>query len=66
MGKNINTITEQKISCYKCKHSGKYYKKTDVYIEAVAKLYEEDLEEEKLGKNKKEERKKWFINKKTD
>ncbi len=59
MGKNINTITEQNINCYKCKHSEKYYKKTDMYVEAVAKLYEEELE-----KTKKDSRKICFINKK--
>lgn len=40
-GKRKNEETEQKLNCYKCKHNGRYYKKEDIYIEAVKKLYEE-------------------------
>ena len=40
-GKRKNEETEQKLNCYKCKHNGRYYKKEDIYIEAVKRLYEE-------------------------
>ena len=44
-GKRKNEETERKLNCYKCKHNGRYYKKEDIYIEAVKNLYEEELYE---------------------
>ena len=40
------------MNCYLCKATTKYYKKTDEYIEAVAKLYQK--EELERGKEKNE------------
>ena len=35
---------EERKNCYICKHCTNHYKKTDIYMEAVAKLYEKELE----------------------
>ncbi len=64
IGEKTNNIVVKNINCYKCRNKVKYYRRTDEYIEAVAKLYEEDIEKDKLEKSKKEETRKWFINKK--
>lgn len=40
-GKKINTIKEEKLNCYICTNTVKMYKKNDIYIQAVANLYEE-------------------------
>ena len=50
-GKRLNEETEEKLNCYECKHCGRYYKKEDIYIEAVKKLYEEELYKEKENKD---------------
>lgn len=50
-GKNKNTETKEKLNCYICQNTVKVYKKPDKYIEAIAKLYEEE-------NNKKQEEKK--------
>lgn len=41
-GKKKNEIKKEKLNCYECKHNGKYYKKEDIYIEAIVKLYEKE------------------------
>ena len=46
-GKKINTIEEEKINCYICTNTVKMYKKNDIYIQAVASLYEEESKKEK-------------------
>lgn len=51
-GKNKNEIKRENMNCYLCKATTKYYKKTDEYIEAVAKLYQK--EELERGKEKNE------------
>ena len=56
---NKNEITNSNINCYKCRHTTKYYKKTDIYVQAVAKLHEKEQLENKEIK-KKEEKYKWF------
>lgn len=43
-GKKIVYIEKTNRNCYICKHSTKYYKKEDVYVKAVAKLYESEKE----------------------
>ena len=58
-GKNHNEITSFNINCYKCRHTTRYYKKPDIYIQAVAKLYDKELEDNRKIK-KKEEKYKWF------
>ena len=50
-GKRLNEETEQKLNCYKCKHNGRYYKKEDMYIEAVKKLYEGGLYKEEVNED---------------
>ena len=44
-GKKKNLKTENKLNCYICKNTVKIYKKPDKYVEAVAKLYEEEMKE---------------------
>ena len=61
-GKQQEGIIGSNINCYTCKHSTKYYKKHDIYIGAVAKLYESEIEQNK--EIKKEEKNKWFTIKK--
>lgn len=46
-GKNINKLIEEKQNCYICTNTTKSYKKHDKYIQAVAKLYEEETENKK-------------------
>ena len=46
-GTKINKKTENKLNCYICKNTIKIYKKPDKYIEAIAKLYQEELKKEK-------------------
>lgn len=58
-GKKHNEITSPNTNCYKCKHTTKYYKKNDLYVQAVAKLYEKEEQKNKEIK-KKEEKFKWF------
>ena len=41
-GKKQNEIEENKNNCTICKHTTNVYKKTDKYIQAVAKLYEKE------------------------
>lgn len=56
-GKQQNLLKETNINCYTCKHSTKYYKKTDIYIQAVAKLYEsEEKKDKKIWFKKKKEK----------
>lgn len=43
-GKKKNTIIQERENCYICSSTTKYYQKRDEYIEAVAKLYEEEIE----------------------
>ena len=43
-GAKTNKILESNNNCYLCARGTKKYKKPDKYIEAVAKLYEEELE----------------------
>lgn len=43
-GKYKNNGNEAKLNCYLCKHSTNYYKKEDIYVKAVAKLYEKEKE----------------------
>ena len=45
-GKKIVYIEKTNRNCYICKHSTKYYKKEDVYVKAVAKLYESEKEKD--------------------
>ena len=61
-GKNKVGLEKQNVNCYICKHSTKYYKKDDIYVGAVAKLYESEIEQNK--EIKKEEKNKWFTIKK--
>lgn len=42
-GKKINEIIESNSNCYLCTKGVEKYKKIDKYVEAVAKLYEEEL-----------------------
>ena len=43
-GKEINKLVNQNNNCYICSKGIKKYKKPDKYIEALAKLYEEEFE----------------------
>lgn len=45
-GKKLNEIETDKLNCYICKNTVKMYKKSDEYIQALAKFYEK--EEEKI------------------
>jgi len=51
-GKNKNTETNEKKNCYICQNTVKVYKKPDKYIEAVAELYEEEIEHRKNNQKK--------------
>lgn len=44
-GKNKNNIIEEKYNCYLCSHGTSRYKRTDKYLEAVAKLYENEIKD---------------------
>ena len=57
-GKNKSELEKENVNCYICKHSTKYYKNHDIYVGAVAKLYESEIEQNK--EIKKEEKDKWF------
>ena len=57
-GKKLNTIEEEKLNCYICTNTVKMYKKNDIYIQAVADLYEEENKKEKLEKEKNKEKQK--------
>ena len=77
-GKNKNKLTDRNINCYICSKSTQKYKKSDKYILALSKLYEEELEnnsnnivekvkennieKEKIGEIKRK-RKIWFQSK---
>ena len=50
-GKNKNKLTTQNINCYICSKSTQKYKKADKYILALAKLYEEELENDSSNNN---------------
>ena len=45
-GKRKTDITKANRNCYLCKHNTKYYKEDDMYIKAVAKLYESEKEKD--------------------
>ena len=49
-GKKLNSIKEEKLNCYICTNTVKIYKKNDIYIQAVANLYEEENKKEELEK----------------
>lgn len=51
-GKKINTIKEEKLNCYICTNTVKMYKKNDIYIQAVANLYEEENKKTEKEQNK--------------
>ncbi|MCI8384346.1 MAG: hypothetical protein HFJ33_05755 [Clostridia bacterium] len=53
-GKKTNQEKQQKANCYLCKNTVKYDKKTDEYIEALAKLYEKEKIEKLEGEEKKQ------------
>ena len=50
-GKNKNKLTNRNINCYVCSKSTQKYKKADKYILALAKLYEEELENDSSNNN---------------
>lgn len=71
-GKNSNKILKNNDICFKCGKGTKPYKKEDKYILAVTKLYEEEIQEEKIReemknqekiKERQNKRKIWFQNK---
>lgn len=43
-GEKTVCMNETNKNCYICKHNTKYYKKEDIYVKAVAKLYESEKE----------------------
>ena len=45
-GKRKSSTTKANRNCYLCKHNTKYYKEEDMYIKAVAKLYESEKEKD--------------------
>ena len=45
VGTKENKIKDKRQNCYICKHSTKSYLKPDKYIQAVARLYEKEFEE---------------------
>ena len=47
-GKKINELTNQNNNCYICSKGTKRYKETDKYIEALAKLYQEEIEKNEV------------------
>lgn len=49
-GKNLNKEETERLNCYICSNTVKKYKKTDPYINAVAKLYEEEFAKEEQEK----------------
>lgn len=51
-GNKLNPIEENKLNCYICSNTVKMYKKNDKYIQAVANLYEEEIEKENKNKEK--------------
>ena len=57
-GKKLNSIKEEKLNCYICTNTVKIYKKNDIYIQAVANLYEEENKKEKLEKEQNKEKQK--------
>ena len=57
-GKKLNSIKEEKLNCYICTNTVKIYKKNDIYIQAVANLYEEENKKEELEKEQKKEKQK--------
>ena len=48
-GERKNKLTENNNNCYICSKGTKKYKNTDKYIEALAKLYEEEFEKADKG-----------------
>ena len=68
-GKKLNLEKEERLNCYICQNTVKKYKKHDKYIQAVANLYEEDMEVRKTAENtdktkKKNRRTKWKLGQK--
>lgn len=57
-GKKLNSIKEEKLNCYICTNTVKIYKKNDIYIQAVANLYEEENKKEELEKEQNKEKQK--------
>lgn len=55
-GKNINTREEEKLNCYICTNTVKMYKKNDIYIQAVANLYEEENKKTEKEQNKEKQK----------
>ena len=55
-GKKLNSIKEEKLNCYICTNTVKIYKKNDIYIQAVANLYEEENKKEELEKEQNKEK----------
>ena len=55
-GKKINTIKEEKLNCYICTNTVKMYKKNDIYIQAVANLYEEENKKTEKEQNKEKQK----------
>lgn len=55
-GKNINTREEEKLNCYICTNTVKMYKKNDIYIQAVANLYEEENKKTEKKQNKEKQK----------
>ena len=70
-GKKKNGEINERLNCYICKHSCKYYKKEDIYLRAMVELQRKEMEIQKKEeeknikkeKDKKEKRRIWFINK---
>ena len=56
-GNKLNNTEENKLNCYICSNTVKMYKKNDKYIQAVAELYEEEMEENKIKEKNNSKRK---------
>lgn len=66
-GKKKNEIKKDKENCYICKNTTKYYKKVDEYIEALAKLYEQEKERKIITEEQqKEDKRKIWVKKKKE
>lgn len=59
-GIQTNTETEERLNCYICSNTVKMYKKTDPYINAVANLYEEEVDKQKEEKTKEKKKLIWI------
>ena len=62
-GNKLNNTEENKLNCYICSNTVKMYKKNDKYIQAVAELYEEEMEENKIKEKNNSKRKIIWIRK---